>query len=418
VEAVVQINGTPEQADIIERGLDWARDYVARRLRRPSTRDRGCPYRRFHRLFNELIPFIDQLGLVRDSRGETKMAAVTGQFLGQMCDYMAWSFFEATWAGDVIWKGHRPVDLREPPGVDLRVLIRCQEIFGIYQWKLTRVFDVLLGRMARALAEQEEVSLGREEELARIELLADDIHQMKPFLVRNFRPSKAVVELPGGLKAHFFWAQVDRLVALRCAESERQLLNQDRRGEVELPLAINCRGVLTCHVNPWRNVVSHEESLPAPALTTGRVVLEAVHAKLFRFYDQIDVDTILARWRSMDPGEPASAEEEAMAIAASIASGTVPEEPARDTGRITSSLRLSRLQSLLERSFGCTVRPGKGSELLFYREGQRHAFVGRHKANPRVSAVAIQSILKKLGITVRQWLEVTCGYSPATERPR
>ena len=70
---------------------------------------------------------------------------------------------------------------------------------------------------------------------------------------------------------------------------------------------------------------------------------------------------------------------------------------------------IRKAQSILERSFGCTARPGKGSELLFYREGQRHAFVGRHKSNPRVSAVAIQSILRKLGITVREWLQVTCG---------
>ena len=70
---------------------------------------------------------------------------------------------------------------------------------------------------------------------------------------------------------------------------------------------------------------------------------------------------------------------------------------------------LSRLQSVLEGRFGCSARPGKGSEFLFYREGGRLAYVARHKQNPQVSAVEIQRILKKLGIRVRDWLEVSDG---------
>jgi hypothetical protein len=291
------------------------------------------------------------------------------------------------------------------------LLLQCRYIFAIYDWKMVRVFDTLLGRMVQGLAARGKAPLSREEELARIGRLADDIHEMRPFLVRNFRPSRAVVALPGDLMAHFIWMHNDRLGILRCAATERELLDQDQRSDVEWPLGISYGGVLCCHVNPWRNVVSCAESLPAPALTVGRVVLEALHAKLFGFYDKIDLGAILAPWRSDDPGKPESADEEAMVIAASIASASiaVTEEPARETRPITSSLRLSRLQSLLERRFGCTARPGKGSELLFYREGGRHAFVGRHKANPRVSAVEIQSILRKLGIPVLEWLQVTCG---------
>jgi hypothetical protein len=59
VEAFVQINGSPEQHDIIERSLGWARDVVDRRLQR---------------LWGELVPFIDQLGIVEASQGKTKMA--------------------------------------------------------------------------------------------------------------------------------------------------------------------------------------------------------------------------------------------------------------------------------------------------------------------------------------------------------
>ena len=272
--------------------------------------------------------------------------------------------------------------------------------------------DRLLRRMATDLAERGEASLPHEEELAHIERLADDVHQMKPFLVRNFRPAKAVVELPGQFVGNFIWAANDRMGCLRCAESEEALLDQEHRAEVELPLGINPRGLLTCFVNPWRTVATHEEPLLFPAISVGRIVLEAVHDRLFQFYDQIDVEAILRRWRSdarSDQDEPPSAEDEVEAIAAAIAVHEAVGEPGKVRGRITSSLRLSQLQSILEGRFGCTARPGKGSELLFYREGGCLAYVARHKANPEVPAVAIQRILKKLKIAVKEWLTVSAG---------
>ena len=415
VDAYIQINGSPEQHDIILRSLDWARGYVARRLPRPNSRDRGCPYRKFLRLYNELVLFLDRLGLVDDSEGEMQIASVVGQYLAQMLDYIAWSFFKATWAGDVTWLssgGRARVPRLEELDVDPAVFIQCGHLFLVYDWKGARVFDVLMRRMAADLAERGEAPQPREEELAQIERLADDIHQMRPFLVRNFRPAKAVVELPGQIMGNFVWAANDRLGCLRCAETEAELLEQEHRAEVDLPLGINTRGLLTCSINPWRTVGTHEEVLPFPAISVGRVVLEAVHETLFRFYDQIDVEAILRRWRSearSDQDEPPSAEDEVEAIAAAIAVHEAVGEPGKVRGRITSSLRLSQLQSILEGRFGCTTRPGKGSELLFYREGGCLAYVGRHKANPEVPAVAIQRILKKLGIPVWEWLEASAG---------
>ena len=416
MDAFVQINGSPEQHDIITRSLDWARGYVARRLPRPNSRDRGCRYRKFLRLYNELVPFLDQVGLVEDSGGETQVATVAGQYLEQMGDFIAWSFFEATWAGDVTWLdlgGRARLRPHEELDVDPLIYLQCVHCLGIYGWKGARVIDRVLRRMAEDLAGHGEQPLPREEELAQIERLADDIQQMRPFLVRNFRPSRAVVRLPGQLVGSFAWAVNDRLGCLLCTGSEEELLQQDHRGETELPLAIDYRGLLTCSVNPWRNVGTHEEPLPFPAISVGRIVLEAVHETLFGFYDQIDVEAILRRWRTgarRDGDEPATAEDETEAIAASIMSGVAGAAPAREkAGRISSSLRLSRLRSILEGRFGCTMRPGKGSELLFYREGGSLAYVGRHKANPEVPAVAVQRILKKLGISVREWLAVSTG---------
>ncbi|MBI2388484.1 MAG: hypothetical protein HYV09_02605 [Deltaproteobacteria bacterium] len=175
-------------------------------------------------------------------------------------------------------------------------------------------------------------------------------------------------------------------------------------GEVEL---------LRCSVNWFRDVTNLGEPLPFPAIAVGRVVLERVHARLFGFFDKIDLEAVLAGWRDRaapaesEPtsAEPEESEEETAVIAASI----VTRERAlgaegRRGGRIASSLRLSELGSLLERHFGCTSRPSKGSELVFYRDGGRHAFGSRHTSNPQVPAIAIQRMLRKLGIGVHEWL--------------
>jgi hypothetical protein len=78
IDAFVQINGSPEQLDLHERSLAWARSYAARQLARPSGRDRGCQYRRFYRLLNELVPFVDGIGLVGDDSGGVRTTNVLG----------------------------------------------------------------------------------------------------------------------------------------------------------------------------------------------------------------------------------------------------------------------------------------------------------------------------------------------------
>ena len=175
-----------------------------------------------------------------------------------------------------------------------------------------------------------------------------------------------------------------------------------------MPLAITYRGQVANNVLYWQTVATHDALLPFPAVSVGRVVLETIHAKLFSFYDQIDIEAILRQWRAARQTAPNSAEDEAVVIAASIATGGSAVKSGRRVGRIASSLRLSELRSLLERRFHCTSRSGKGSKLVFYREGEKQAFVSRHKSNPSIPAVAIQRILKKLGIGVDEWLEVTC----------
>jgi hypothetical protein len=410
IDAAVQLNGSPEQVDIIERGYAFAQDYVARRVPRTNNRDHGCPYRKFLRLYNELIPAIDQIGLIEGEGDEIKLVDVTGHFLAMMCDFMAWSFFEATWKDDVTWAAAGRVGFRRHPEIEPGLLEQCYTIFSIYRWQLAGAYDLLTTRLSRALVDECQ-PLPPGEEQARIELLADGLLQMKPFLVRNFRPSRAVVALPGDLVATFSWATNNRVGLLKCATSESKLVEQEQRGIVDLPLGISHQGLLTCFVNPWRTAGTAELDLPVPPLTVNRVVLEAVHDLLFGFYDQIDVEAILDRWRTTGEATEATVEEVDEVIAASITVDAQrgEEAVAAPTGRVTSSLRLSRLLSILEGRFGCTSRQGKGSELVLYREGSLQAVVGRHKTNPQLSAMGIRRILKKLGITVSEWLDATCS---------
>ena len=277
LESFVRINGTPEQADIIARGRSFGQRYASRRLARASSRDAGCPYRKFLRLWHELVVFLDRIGLVDVGGGEVRGATVAGQYLGPMCDLIAWSFFEGTWAGNVVWSGDQVVDLLRPPAPEVGEA--CLAAFGVYRWKASRRFDRVLGELARALAEQEAPHGSDDEERARIGSLAEDIAEMRPFLVRNFPLAKAIVTLPGGLVAGFRWDTLDRIGMLQCAPTERALLEQYEKGVGELALSIAHDGLLRCSVNWFRDVSTVREPLPFPPLAVGRVVLELVHAR-------------------------------------------------------------------------------------------------------------------------------------------
>ncbi len=419
LEAFVQINGSPEQLELITRSLAWGRAYAARRLARPSPRDQGCAYRRFLRLWRELVHFVDRIGVTETKDGGMEVAAVVGQYLAPMCDFITWSFFEGTWMADVTWSEEdgRP-NIRERRDVDLDTRLDCLQAFGVYRWKKVRVFDRLLSIMADALADNRASHESDAQELAHIQRLAEDIAEMRPMLVRNFPRSKAKIDLPGGWVAHFGWDTLDQLGRIHIARTERELIEAEERGQADLVLSIGAQGLLRCAVRPWRSVANYERRVRFPAPAIGRVVLEAVHDKLFSFYERIDVAGILARWRARErpvegenlpPPAPSSAEDDAEVIAASIsvAEGVVGEE--RRVGRVSSSIRLSALRTVLERHFECEARSSKGSELVFYRPGGRHAFVSRHVQNPLIPAIAIQRILKKLGIGIAEWVRAAGG---------
>lgn len=416
LESFVRINGTPEQADLIGRGRAFAERHAARRLARPSPRDAGCQYRRFVRLWKELVVFLDRIGLVDIGGGEMRCATVAGQYLGPTCDLLAWLFFQGTWARDVGWSDDQFVDLAGRP--DAEVGAQCLDAFGVYRWKASRRFDRVLREMAQALVERGTSHGSDDEERARIGLLAEDIAEMRPFLVRNFPVAKAIIDLPGGLVAGFRWDTLDRIGVLHGAPTERALLEQYEKGVGSLHLVLGYDGLLRCSVNWFRDVSNHREQLPVPPLVVGRVVLERLHAKLYGFFDKIDLEAVCARWHGRvteHAGEPETAVEEAAfvedetaVVAASIATrDRALGSEGRRGGRVATSLRLSELGTLLERHFGCRARSAKGSELVFYREGGRHAFVSRHKSNPLVPAIAIQHMLRKLAIPVQDWLAVT-----------
>jgi hypothetical protein len=310
---------------------------------------------------------------------------------------------------NVVWLDDRVIDILGRP--DPAVGEACLAAFGVYRWKASRGFDHLLRELARALAEHETGHGSDEDERARIGLLAEDIAEMRPFLVRNFPLAKAVVTLPGGLVAGFRWDTLDRIGMLQAAPTERELLEQYEKGFGDRSLSIGYDGLLRCPVNWFRDLSTVREPLPFPALAVGRVVLELVHARLYGFFDQIDLEAVCASWCGRVTGPeaaPASASEEAEVIAASIATGDlVLGIEGRRGGRVVTSLRLSELGTLLERRFGCSSRSSTGSEMVFYRAGGRHAFVSRHKSNPLVPAIAIQRMLRKLEIPVQEWLAVT-----------
>src|SRR5262249_41198012 len=101
---------------------------------------------------------------------------------------------------------------------------------------------------------------------------------------------------------------------------------------------------------------------------------------------------------------------EAVAVACQeFATEAEPETPpVRDKvvgiGRRVRSLRFDQLVAVMARQFDCEVRPGKGSEVVFYRPGGKSYALGHHKQNHPVPAVQVLRMLKRLGLPVRDGL--------------
>jgi hypothetical protein len=341
-------------------------------------------------------------------------------FLADCGAFVTWYLFERTWAKCVTEASDGSFSLScDSQRAD--VVKRCIERFRLQHLHLRDVGAVLrrvrdaapAGRL-HAITESPDDVLR-----ARLEGYASDLREMRPFLLRGFKPMKAMIAPGEDLVIAWDWS-LRGLASLFVGESYGQVAGVLARGRMSVQLTVGNDGLLHDLWNLWYTTETLSERDKGRWLPENYLILEQFHEKLFGFYDKIDFQRI----RSRIGGPSVAGELSDVAITLSIRDLAAADddagvdepggEPATGTDRLPPTrrirpLRTLRLLNFLENQFRCEVRPGKGSEVVVHREGGRIFTLGHHRRNAEVSAPVVKLLLKRLGIGPAEWLRAVYG---------
>lgn len=400
--AEVLLHGDLERRALTERWLRWADAYVAHRLSRKNPRDDDNPLLTYLRIYDELVPWLDQLAY--GSHEQRRIDTVHRQILGSVVEFIPWRLFQATWSSWI-----QPTDSGGAnffPSAPLSPLLRtvAREQLELYTFHTGAGLDIVLAEVAPVPVDDDD---------ARVELqsLADDIEEMRPFLVRALRPERFVIPLADRLYAAPVWVLLGGHLTLIFQRSERDLIEGIHRMNFAFQLLIGFDGLLRHPVFHWRT----SEALPAPALAVNLAIVRTVHARLMQAFSRIDVEAMLRGRQDADERadeqvlEPLARANALLAIHDDESDDESEQAAALPAASVSLSPRLRQLLVRLERDFDCRVRSGKGSELSLYRPGGRIFTLGRHKRNDRIRWPHLRHLLRTLGIAEEDWVRSVCG---------
>lgn len=398
---MVEANGQAEE--VRARFRAWADGYVAARLSKVHVRAER-PIDRCARLVAELQPFLEGLAHADASSHSVLMAEVA--------HYVAWGFFQGTWAGQVTHH-YRGLTLQLELDIEPALRVPAQQVLARLKWDRGQElaqFCRLLRRAAPALPEPEPEP---EEGRARLAALAADVLEMRPFLLEgDTQRLEHVIQLGPDLFVGWHWVE-RTLGLLAVGESEDELHQGWRDGLLRMALSVGFDGRLRGGATPWVDATS-----PSAEIRRGTalnlLLLEAIHARLFAAFDRIDLAAAFGRvkdaptltdealalaWRFRPHAAEEPAEEPAEAVPPTSEVAPRSSMPASRLGR----LRMVRLLNVLETRLGCEVRQGKGSEVVVHRAGGKIARLGRHTRNREIPTVLLRGVLERLGVSFQEW---------------
>lgn len=398
-EACLCVSG--QYLPLIARIKAWCESYFGHRLRKVNGRDRGNGGRTYVRLFEEYGRIFGRL--------DGQRHAVNFVFLDECTAYASWLL--------CVCIGYNlpvPPELsRIPP----RLQVYPERLSG-HERELHRhgmLHDRLLlfvigvtscvdPDRLQSLASQDDSSL-----LSYLQSLADDVQQMRPFLVKNFNPQKTGVLLKTGQSVALGWDWTTRygVGALYGAGSQEALIQDIRSRRSRVGVTVGHDGLLRDGVKPWITAKNERRIPNVNCLAVNAYILELFHEKLFSFYDQID----FSRMRDK-AAQIAEIDDDEQVLAASCQvlaeSEIAPAIRTRAGQRCRRTLRPLRMQALLgwlTKRFGCEVQSGKGSEITAFRPGGRKCILRCHGQNESVHVIQLRRLLNALGISTAEWLE-------------
>jgi hypothetical protein len=395
-EAQVVMAGDSRALAIAQELRTWAHNYVELRADKAKHRS-GGPMTKFKYLYYELLPDLEKVIYTNKT--------VNRCFFSEFTDYLPWLIFQKYCAHllEVRFDQFALETFSRINSKDDVERIFLTKILQLYQWHRAGNLSHVLSLLDHKLPKPES-SPTTDQMLAKLERLAAEIAEMRPFLVHNFKPENILIEIAPGMIISWFWAVGIGEGLVWIAPTIESMLKQQRAKTSYLTLLLNYDGLLTGYVTPWLSVDALVENKDR-ALYLNLQIVEAIHAKLLSFYAKVDVQAIRDRYKKNQTTKTTSEPtlEEFAAICQTIAE---PLDQNETTSEPTTfgAIRSQRLFSILAKNLNCEVRQGKGSEIVIYREGGHHFRLGHHKRNSYVPTPIIRNLLRHVGIDMQEWM--------------
>ena len=399
IQASIILAGDSQIEDIRKRLMAWADRCVAQRLAKVAYK-KGGALRHFHSVYYEMVSAIEKIAFREGTMNECFYSRFDAYFVWKIYDRTLRPLITCTFDREQLAPDFE-VALEEP-----NVAEYIGEVVKLYQWQHANVLHETLALVAESLDEKQR-AYSVDQIRDRLSRLVADIQEMRPFLRHNFSPDKVLLEVAPGVVLSFLWAVGRGMAVIPVAPTKEDLIEDLKANASPIVLNLWYDGQVTNHPMPW--IDAEHVALSEPfALHANLVIVEALHAKLYSFYEKIDIDAILARFKSRAKDQPEAEEptdEEFAAICQVIAEPIDQVEAGGGTASgVIRAVRVKRLLSILADKLGCEVRQGKGSEIVVFRQGGHHFRLGHHKQNSYVPTPVIKNILKHIGVSFEEWL--------------
>ena len=395
IEIEITLNGDPLVLEIQQNFLQWVIKYYDHRLKKTNSKDRDNIVYKFYRIFNELFMWFFNFCNVRDS--------IHQQVLGESKQYIPWYLYQNTWA-NMLSRSKDPQgkgDQIYSHGMFKEESLYCQQVISDFGFLSEGTLPTYFEKITKSISIKKlKNSQSISEKLSLLSVLASNLQEMRPFLIRNYKPSKSIISLAEDVYIGWDWWLYNQIGSIYTGESEKEIMAYIHKRGFRVPLRIDHSGILLNWKLPWEKSTSLDEINGCSPIDINIFILEAIHDKLYTFYKQINFKEVVRKFKSniqyghfTDRYVAASchliAEDESV--------------PTNNPILIIKKLRSQQFFNLLENKLRCEVQSGKGSEITMYRKGGRKFRLGHHKRNQYVSSIVIKNILNRLSITPEEW---------------
>lgn len=381
LEVEVYLTVSREREALEGRLLDWAKRFVNRRLGQTEVESQS----RTEMRDTVLSDYGSAIGYVASL--ERSLSYV---FLYRVTAYIQWYIYSQTIRSQ-IWSlpDHEKSKMLEMPHMQA---LESRLLEGFIE-------------TVRGTVTIRQSTLSNEDIRNELEEMANNLLEIRPFLVDSVTPEKTSIRLPDGRWLVWTWHVAVGMAVIDVAETERHRSTVARTRFGISPVCLSYTGDLIDPNQHWKTASSLDEK---PATDMALLNLEIVRMfweKLLGFYYKIDHEAIRRR-RDGKPDEPV--EDDELAVAAHDLEEKLQKEerPRQDRKLRLRQITQSNLFGILESRFDCEVTSGKGSEVSVYRPGYRIFTLGRHYARPSVPLFRLKRVLKRLGIEPHEFCMV------------